>query len=78
VDPRASLDDWEKIKFLTLPGLELPSLVQPVASRYTDCAIPAHVCKVLPEYTASHSKVRTPNNVPFACKFETFLILLLN
>jgi hypothetical protein len=35
VDPRAGLDNVEKIKFLTLPGLELyPSAVQPVASRY--------------------------------------------
>jgi hypothetical protein len=30
---RAGLDDVEKRKFLTLPGLEL---VQPVVSRYTD------------------------------------------
>jgi hypothetical protein len=36
VDPSASLDDVEKTKFLTLPGLEL----RPVASRYTDYAIP--------------------------------------
>jgi hypothetical protein len=43
VDPRAGLDDMAKWKFLTLPGLELRlSVVQPVASRYTDCAIPAH------------------------------------
>jgi hypothetical protein len=42
VGPRAGLDDVEERKFLTLPGLELRSLlVQPVASRYTDCAIPA-------------------------------------
>jgi hypothetical protein len=44
VDPRAGLDDMEKWKiFFTLPGLELPPLlvVQPVASRYTDWAIPA-------------------------------------
>jgi hypothetical protein len=42
VDPRAGLDDVERIKFLTLPGLELdPSVVQPVASRYTDYTIPA-------------------------------------
>jgi hypothetical protein len=40
VEPRAGLDDVEKRKFLTLPGLELdPSVVQPVASRYTDYAI---------------------------------------
>jgi hypothetical protein len=36
VDPRAGLDDMEKWKFFILPWL-----VQPVASRYTDCAIPA-------------------------------------
>jgi hypothetical protein len=43
VGPRAGLDDLEKRKFLTLPGLELRplSVVQPVASRYTDYAIPA-------------------------------------
>jgi hypothetical protein len=36
VGPRAGLDDVEKKKFLTLPGLELdPSVFQPVASRYT-------------------------------------------
>jgi hypothetical protein len=40
VGPRTGLDDR---KFLTLPGLELqPSVIQPVASRSTDCAIPAH------------------------------------
>jgi hypothetical protein len=39
---RAGLDAAEKRKFLTLPGLELrPSIVQLVAPRYTDCAIPA-------------------------------------
>jgi hypothetical protein len=43
VDPRAGLDDMEKWKLLPLSGLELPPLlvVQPVASRYTDWAIPA-------------------------------------
>jgi hypothetical protein len=35
VDLRDCMDDVEKGKFLTLPGLELrPSVVQPVASRY--------------------------------------------
>jgi hypothetical protein len=34
---RAGLDDVEKRKFFTLPGLELdPSAVQPVVSSYTD------------------------------------------
>jgi hypothetical protein len=37
VNPRAGLDDVEKRKFLTLPGLEPnPSVIQSVASRYTD------------------------------------------
>jgi hypothetical protein len=41
VGPSADLDDVEKRKFLTLPGLELRTLgVLPVASRYTDYAIP--------------------------------------
>jgi hypothetical protein len=48
VGPRAGLDDVEKRKFLTLPGLELhPSVVQPVVSRYTDCAILAYLYKFL-------------------------------
>jgi hypothetical protein len=46
VDPRAGLDDSEKRNFFALPGLELlPLIVQPVASRYTDCAI-----RALPAY----------------------------
>jgi hypothetical protein len=41
VGPRAGLDDVEKGKFLTLQVLELrPLVVQPVANRYTDYAIP--------------------------------------
>jgi hypothetical protein len=35
VNPRAGVDDVQKRKFLNLP------VVQPVVSRYTDCAIPA-------------------------------------
>jgi hypothetical protein len=42
VGRRGGLDDVEKRKFLTLPVLELQLLChQPVASRYTDYAIPA-------------------------------------
>jgi hypothetical protein len=42
VGPRTGLDSVEKIKFLTLLGLELHlSVIQPVASHYTDYAIPA-------------------------------------
>jgi hypothetical protein len=33
VDPRASLDDLEKRKFLTLPGLELRPLGRPARSQ---------------------------------------------
>jgi hypothetical protein len=48
VDPRASLDEMGKWKFFTLPGFELPIplVVQPVASRYTDWAIPAPILHV--------------------------------
>jgi hypothetical protein len=42
MDLRAGLDDVEKRKLFTLPGLELlPLVVQPIASRYIDYAIPA-------------------------------------
>jgi hypothetical protein len=49
VGPRSNLDTLEKRKFLTLPGLELNcSVVQSVASRYTDVSIPAGwPCKLL-------------------------------
>jgi hypothetical protein len=43
VGPRAGLDDAENRKFLTLPGLELRAIVQPVASRYTEYAIPVTI-----------------------------------
>jgi hypothetical protein len=45
VDLRAGLDDLEKKIFLTLPGLELrdPSVVQLVASSYTDYVIKSTV-----------------------------------
>jgi hypothetical protein len=45
VDPRAGLDDMEKLK-LILPGLELQSLVRPARSqslyrrRYTGSSVP--------------------------------------
>jgi hypothetical protein len=38
---RADLDDMEKRKFLTLPGLNSPLNVQLIASHYTNRAIPA-------------------------------------
>jgi hypothetical protein len=40
VGPRIDLDDVEKRKFLTLPGLKLRP-VQSIGCRYTDWAIPA-------------------------------------
>jgi hypothetical protein len=33
MDPRAVLDNLDKIKFLTLPGLELQSLAPPARSQ---------------------------------------------
>jgi hypothetical protein len=41
VGPRAGLDKCGKSRPLPPPGFD-PRTVQPVASRYTDCAIPAH------------------------------------
>jgi hypothetical protein len=38
VDPRAGLDDLEKRKFLTLPGLELQTLDRP-ARRQSQCRL---------------------------------------
>jgi hypothetical protein len=44
VGSRAGLDDVEKRKFLSLPGLDSdPSVVQPVTIRYTDCGLPAPI-----------------------------------
>jgi hypothetical protein len=46
--PRASLDDVEKRKLLTLPGLELqPFVIQPIASCYIDSTILAPSYKQL-------------------------------
>jgi hypothetical protein len=40
VDPTAGLGDVEKRKFLTLLRLKIrPLVIQPVANRYTDCAV---------------------------------------
>jgi hypothetical protein len=46
VGPAAGLDDVQKKKLLTLPGLGTPTpwsalVVQPIASRYIDCTITA-------------------------------------
>jgi hypothetical protein len=43
MDPRAGLDDMEKLKFLTYRDSNPnPSIALPVASRYTDYATAAH------------------------------------
>ena len=44
MDPRTGLDRCGKSR--PLPGFD-PRTVQPVANRYTDCAIPAHVVLVV-------------------------------
>jgi hypothetical protein len=43
VDPRAGLDDMKKILDRTGTRIPTPSVVQPVASRCTDYAIPAQI-----------------------------------
>jgi hypothetical protein len=49
VGPKTSLEDVEMRKILPLTGLDLQPLGHPpLASRYTDCAIPA--------ITAAHAK----------------------
>jgi hypothetical protein len=63
VDPRAGLDHMEKWKFLPhRDSYSRPPIVQPVASRYTDWAIPAH--QVLQQTSAMRccrSTVATPS-----------------
>jgi hypothetical protein len=58
VDPRASLDDAKNRKFLTLTGLETrTSVVQPVASRYSDKAIPASYSNIFKKELSSMKSV---------------------
>jgi hypothetical protein len=49
VGPISGLDDVEKRKLLSLPGLELRSLLlsSPLGSRYTDCAISAPLIYII-------------------------------
>jgi hypothetical protein len=51
VDPRAGLDDMEKRKFLTLPGLEPRVLYRPARSQ-SDYAIPARTSNVYLTYSS--------------------------
>jgi hypothetical protein len=79
VDPRAGLDDMQKWQFFTLPGLELPPflVVQPVASRYTDWAIPAPHCnnsviyKLSSQVLFSVTKFTIPQRNPIKKRIET-------
>jgi LEA14-like dessication related protein len=57
--PRVGLDDVEKKKLLTLPGLELrPSVVQPVASLYTDYAINMDCNEIAEKWRIIHNTER--------------------
>jgi hypothetical protein len=51
--PRAGLDVCEKSR--PPPGVE-PRAAQPVASRYTDCAIPDHKLLVFLHFKTIHSR----------------------
>jgi hypothetical protein len=44
VGPRTGLDEVKRILDPTGTGTPTSLVVQPVASRYTDCAIPAPIC----------------------------------
>jgi hypothetical protein len=60
--PRTGLEDVERRKILLLPGLELDhSAIQPVASRYIDCAVPAPIGTVIKMFIV----IRSAN---FTCK----------
>jgi hypothetical protein len=57
VDPRAGLDDIEKRKFSTLPGIELRHLCCP-ASSYTDCAtvVPLNFINIIIPRVSCHTQ----------------------
>jgi hypothetical protein len=67
MDPRVGLDDLEKRKFLALTEIEL----QPVASRYTDYAIPA-------PYTITYSNESGTNNVALYADTPSPVVLRLS
>jgi hypothetical protein len=60
VGTRAGLDKCEKSR--TKPGFD-PRTVQPVASSYTDWAIPAHICRCIGK--TKSNKVSTQSNYTY-------------
>jgi hypothetical protein len=81
VDPRAGLDDVKKWNLLTVPGLELDlTVVQPVASRYTDYAIPAPQLFLLTTSKYPVNPITNPNPRLNHCdtwRYKTFIYSLL-
>jgi hypothetical protein len=68
VDPRTGLDNMENLNFLTLQGLELdPSVVQPVASRYTNHAT-AHRKRKETPWPESASELYRPSDRRLSAK----------
>jgi hypothetical protein len=64
VGPRAGLDDVEKRKFMTLTHSSSDlSVVHPVASRYTNCAIPAPLLRCKCNYNSSPPYVKYRKSV---------------
>jgi hypothetical protein len=64
VGPRTSLVGVEKRKFLTLQGLELKSRAsQPVASRYTDYAVPAPKGCIVPNSESEQARECNPQQL---------------
>jgi hypothetical protein len=56
VGPRDGLDDLEKIKFLTLPGLELLPLCRPARSQSL------YRLRYLGSFTTAVEKLKVPNS----------------
>jgi hypothetical protein len=67
MDLKTGLDDVDKRKFLPLPGLEF----QPVASRFTDCAIQA------PNLFSSHDNLLATMMCTLICLLITKDILIM-
>jgi hypothetical protein len=79
VDPRGGLEDMEKRKFLTVPGLELdPSPIQSVNNCYTDYAIPAHILPIINDVKDKIVLDRPLNSILLSTEkmFSVFICLL--